>query len=68
MKLSVVHATSDCAEVSCPTIYINEEGNYVFQGFKIDQIVKSDLKVPEQEDMVELPKAFVEAFLEKQGK
>ena len=65
MKLKVIHATSNCAESSCPTIYQTPEGNFIFQGFKISSSIKSDHGVPNNEDMVELPKEFVQTFLEK---
>jgi len=66
MKLTVIHATDNCDTAACPTIYQTPEGNYIIQGFKIKQAVKSEHGIPANEDMIELPKEFVQAFLASQ--
>lgn len=65
MKLTVVHATHNCADSTCPTIYQNEAGNYVIQGFKVNSESKSTLNIPKNEDLVEIPQEFLKAFVEK---
>ena len=66
MKLTVIQTTPNCESSACPTIYQDENGNYFFQGFKVKNQVKSELGVPENEDVIELPEEFVSVFL--QGK
>ena len=68
MELTVIHATANCENSACPTIYLNEKGNYVVQGFKLNSAQKSDLQIPEGEDLIELPAEFVQAFIAKQKK
>ncbi|MEZ4850662.1 MAG: hypothetical protein R3B93_19010 [Bacteroidia bacterium] len=65
MELKVIHSTANCADSSCPTIYINEAGNYVIQGFKIKATDKSKVNVPKGEDMIEVPAEFLQQFIEK---
>ncbi|MEO0899604.1 MAG: hypothetical protein AAFY71_24555 [Bacteroidota bacterium] len=66
MKLNVIHATANCADTTCPTIYQDEQGRYVIQGFIIKAEDKSSINLPEGEDAVVVPKEFIEAFLAKQ--
>lgn len=49
-----------CADSTCPTVYKTQDGNYVFQGYKIDSI---NVTTPENETVIELPKEFIEAFI-----
>ena len=65
MELKVIHSTSSCANSSCPTIYINEAGNYVIQGFKLKPVDKSKVDVPKGEDMIEVPAEFLQEFIKK---
>lgn len=66
MELTVIHATKNCEDAACPTIYQNEAGNYVIQGFKIAPIQKSGISIPDNEELIELPKEFVQAFIANQ--
>ncbi len=65
MKLKVIHATKHCAESTCPTIYRAEDGRYVIQGFKVKAEDRTGIPIPEGEDVVVLPKDFMEEFLAK---
>ena len=65
MELTVIHATTNCEASSCPTIYKDGEGNFVIQGFKIDELTKSNQQVPANEDMVKIPADFFQEFLAK---
>ena len=66
MKLRVVHATKNCKDSTCPTIYQDEQGRYVIQGFMSKDEDKADINLPNGEDAVGVPKEFMEAFLAKQ--
>ena len=66
MDLRVVHATKNCKESTCPTIYQDEQGRYVIQGFIIKDEDKTGINLPNGEDAVVVPKEFMEAFLAKQ--
>ncbi|WP_460687439.1 hypothetical protein [Niabella aquatica] len=68
MKTKIIFSSSDggvaCAAGKCPTVYQTENGNYLFQGFKLENISEiSDIS--EDETIIELPKEFVEKFIEK---
>lgn len=65
MQFTVIHATRNCDESTCPTIYINEAGNFVVQGFKIAQKDKAKINVPDHEDAIEVPSDFLKEFIEK---
>ena len=64
MKLTIIHTTKNCEDVACPTIYTNEAGNFIIQGFKMDSDQKTNMniKIPEGEELIEVPKEFLEAF------
>ncbi|MEZ4848225.1 MAG: hypothetical protein R3B93_06330 [Bacteroidia bacterium] len=66
MELTVVHATLNCTESSCPTIYKNQDGNYVIQGFKLKSQDKKGISIPEGEDAILVPADFLKEFIEKQ--
>ena len=66
MKVKIVHSTQGCEDSTCPTIYVNEQGNYVIQGFKIKPTDKKGLNLPRGEDAVEIPADFLKAFIAKQ--
>lgn len=65
MKLNVIHATQGCEDSSCPTVYQNETGDYVIQGFKIKPEDKQSIALPEGEDAIVVPKDFLESFVKK---
>ena len=65
-KFTVIHATQGCADTTCPTIYQDEQGRYVIQGFKMDQTEKDGINLPEGEDAIVVPKDFLESFIQKQ--
>ena len=65
MKLKIIHATA-CEDTACPTIYQDEQGRYVIQGFIIKDEDKAGINLPNGEDSVVVPKEFMEAFLAKQ--
>lgn len=66
MKVKVVHATLGCEDSSCPTIYQNESGDFVIQGFKLKPEDKQNIDLPQGEDAVVVPKEFLQQFVEKQ--
>ena len=49
---------------NCPTVYELENGDYVVQGY-VDEAASSDVKPPQGESVVRLPKAFLDAFIAK---
>lgn len=63
LKLKVIHATANCANSTCPTIYKTADGSYVVQGFTIKPEDKAGISLPEGEDAVILPEDFVKQFL-----
>ena len=65
MQLTPIHFTQNCDNASCPTIYKNEKGNFVIQGFKLKSTDKDSLNLPEEEDLVEVPADFLQAFIDK---
>ena len=66
MKLTVIHATTNCDASSCPTIYKDEGNNYVIQGFKMKATDKANITLPEGEDAIVVPADFLNAFIQKQ--
>ncbi|MBT2445047.1 hypothetical protein J7E93_34155 [Streptomyces sp. ISL-36] len=52
-----------------PTIYLDDETDtYVVQGYKInDDERRSQMDIPDHEDVVELPRRMVQFFLEVKG-
>lgn len=65
MELTVIHATRNCANSSCPTIYQDKDGNFFIQGFQLKDIAKKDIPLPEGEDVVMVPKDFLMEFVAK---
>ena len=67
MQLKVVHATANCNDSTCPTIYQDEQtGNFVIQGFVLKASDKKDISIPEGEDAIVVPAAFLQAYIDKQ--
>lgn len=66
MQLQAIHTTKNCASSTCPTIYRDEAGRYVLQGFKVDANDKATMRIPEGEDAIILPADFMEEFIQKQ--
>lgn len=65
MKYQVVHETPNCNQSTCPTIYQDDEGNYIIQGFVLNQLEKSNLAIPDGEDAIRVPAAFLSSFVSK---
>ncbi len=66
MKLQKLFETPGCNESSCPTIYQNESGSFFIQGYVVAQDNREGANIPEGEDLVEVPKEFLEAFIKQQ--
>ncbi len=66
MELKKVFGTPGCDESSCPTIYQNESGSFFIQGYVVAQDNREGANIPEGEDLVKVPKEFLEAFIKQQ--
>ena len=66
MKTTVIHSTKNCADSSCPTIYKDEQGNFIIQGFILNHKDKSEISIPEGEDAIVVPADFLMEFVQKQ--
>ena len=54
-----------CGSVgNCPTVYKAEDGDYIIQGYVLESDSKEQLNSTEGEDIVRLPKEFVEKMVE----
>lgn len=70
MKVKVIHSSQDdgglgCAGGSCPTIYETDRGTILLQGCVLTAEDKRSLCIPQNEDVVEVPKEFIERFVAK---
>lgn len=65
MKLQILHTTANCADTSCPTIYKDEAGNFVIQGFVMQPTEKAGIQIPQGEDAIRVPADFLQAFIDK---
>lgn len=65
MALKVIHSTINCAESTCPTIYQDDQGNFVIQGFILKNEIKKSINIPEGEDAIKVPAEFIETFIAK---
>lgn len=66
-KKEIKHnATGDgpqgCLTGSCPTIYVTDAGDFIFQGFTLGQADKNKLNLAENEDAVFIPKELIDNF------
>jgi len=68
MKLKKVFGTPGCDESSCPTIYENESGSFFIQGYIVAKVNREGTNIPDGEDLVEVPKEFLEAYIKQQRK
>jgi len=66
MKVQVIHETANCDQSTCPTIYQDEQGNYIIQGFTLNKQDKSELPIPEGEDVIRIPADFLLDFVQTQ--
>lgn len=48
---------------ACPTVYQLESGDVVLQAYKIEDTDKTTFNLPPEEDVLLLPKAFIELYL-----
>ncbi len=53
---------SACLTGSCPTIYKTENGDFVVQGFVLNNEDKQNLKIATNEDAVLIPKELLDKF------
>lgn len=67
MLLKKVFGTPGCNESSCPTIYQNKSGSFFIQGYIVAKDSRAGANIPEGEDLVEVPKEFLEAFIKQQA-
>jgi hypothetical protein len=66
MTLKKIFGTPGCDQSSCPTIYQNESGSFFIQGYIVAKNNREGADIPEGEDLVEVPKEFLEAFVKQQ--
>lgn len=66
MTLKKIFGTPGCDESSCPTIYQNDSGSFFIQGYIVAKDNRDGAQIPEGEDVVEVPKEFLEAFIKQQ--
>lgn len=56
MKLEFIRKTDSSASGNCPALYRAENGNYVVQGWKIDDATRANLRdLGDNETAVEIP-------------
>jgi hypothetical protein len=48
-----------CGDGSCPAIYRDNAGRIFVQGTKIEALLKTQVVVPEHEEIVELPSELI---------
>ena len=65
MKLKVIHSTLGCEDTACPTVYFNDEGQFVFQGFSLEASDLEQMNVPTGETAIALPADFLQQFVQK---
>ncbi|MEM7368696.1 MAG: hypothetical protein AAF587_08820 [Bacteroidota bacterium] len=65
MKLTLIQSTLNCETSACPTIYKDEAGNYIIQGFILKPAEKAAISIPEGEDAIRVPADFLQKFIEK---
>ena len=53
---------SNCLSGSCPSIFETEDGNYIFQGFILNDEQKRQLTIASNEDAISIPKELLEAL------
>jgi hypothetical protein len=56
---SVSDGPDDCRGGNCPTVYRDEAGNFYVQGKRTKPILKSELSVAEDEDLVMIPPSLI---------
>jgi len=54
----------NCDKGPCPTIYQDETGDYVIQGYKVAPTQRAGADVPAHEDLVRVPADFLEKFIQ----
>jgi hypothetical protein len=52
-----------CPGGDCPTLYLTEGGDYVIQGLKACEGIKSLASAPADEDLVRVPAEFIQEIL-----
>jgi hypothetical protein len=68
MKIKIVHIGENCKGGACPTIYETDNNTFIVQGYVIDNKTKKELKLPTNEDAIEVPLEFLESFIKKSSK
>jgi hypothetical protein len=59
-KFQVFLSTGGCgAAGSCPTVYQASDGRFLLQGYRLSTEERSELSIPESEDVIALPAEFV---------
>lgn len=53
-----------CSGGPCPTVYKDSSGDYVIQGYKVEPSGRSGAIVPDHEDVVRIPKAFLDQYVQ----
>jgi len=56
-----------CGGGSCPAIYKDDNGRIFVQGSKIDHELRSQVAVPEHEELVELPRELLNILKDYRG-
>jgi hypothetical protein len=63
MKIEFIRKTANSTSGNCPAIYKAENGNFVIQGWKIDEDTRARLRdLGLDEDAVEIPADIVAGF------
>ncbi len=62
-KVSLGKFQQKCGGGRCPKILLDEKGNALVQGAKVDKVCVAGLNVPEHEDVVFIPKDVIAEFL-----
>lgn len=63
MKTKVIF--KDCASSNCPTVYETDQNTYLIQGYVIKD---HHMELPDGENLIQIPKEFLDKFILSQAK
>lgn len=62
MKITILTKWVGCKNGSCPTVYKDELGRIFIQGFTVKNEDKENFEIPSNEDIIEIPKEFLDSI------
>ena len=63
-NLKVVAKLLDCSGSGCPTVFVDDNSNYYFQGKRLSASDKIKFVMLDDEEIVSLPNELVEKFIQ----